>query len=435
MLKNSNPYFSEIGCRQSYQPIDMSRVAALILGGGRGTRLHPLTQSRCKPAICFGGRYRLIDVPISNSINSGCHKIFVITQFLSSSLHQHIFQTYRYDLFSSGFLELLPAEEKPGQKEWFLGTADAIRQNVEYFIETPVEYFLILSGDQLYNLDFRLMMAFAHKTEADLVIATLPIIPSDAKRMGVMKVDNRNFITHFHEKPQLDEDLAKMESYPGTEKPFLGSMGIYLFKREVLLKLLAKDPREDFGKHLIPTIVSQGNVAAFIHNNYWEDIGTIESFYQANMALTQAEPPFDCYNEKWPIYSFRNHLPGPKVFKSTIKNSIINEGCLIESSEITHTILGPRTVIKKGCQIQDSYVMGHKFYNPPIKTGMCPETLIIDENCVIRKAILDTQVHLGKGVQLINKNNLRDYNGDDIYIRDGIIVVPKGVSLPDGFVL
>lgn len=426
--------------RQAVQPaVDMSRIAAIILGGGQGTRLFPLTQSRCKPAISFGGRYRLIDVPISNSVNSGCHKIFIITQFLSSSLHQHIFNTYRHDIFSSGFLELLPVEEKPSQKEWFQGTADAVRQNLDYFIETPVDYFLILSGDQLYNMDFQEMVRLAKSSDADVIVAALPINASEAKRMGVLKINQQQFITEFCEKPQEDEKLQNLrqpiDDLTTPEKPFLGSMGIYLFKREALIRFLSHKEHADFGKHLIPAAVKEGKAAAYLNQGYWEDIGTVGSFYEANMALTKSEPDFDCYDEHWPVYSNRYNLPGPKIFNTTIKNSIICEGCIVEADSVTHSILGPRTVIKSGCIIRDTYIMGNDFYIPPIHTSRIPEQLHIDENCVIQKAILDKHVHLGKGVKLINKHNLDHYDGGDIFIRDGVIVVPRGISIPDGFIL
>lgn len=415
--------------------LDMDRVGTIILGGGAGTRLYPLTMHRCKPAITFGGRYRLIDVPISNSINSGCHKIFIITQFLSSSLHQHIFRTYRHDIFSSGFVELLPAEQKPKNSNWFQGTADAVRQNIEYFIDTPVDYLLILSGDQLYNMDFRKMMQFALETDADLVVSSLPISAQDAKRMGILKRNEAGFITDFVEKPQTEAQLKPMASLSDEERPYLASMGIYLFKRAALLKLLEQDPREDFGKHLIPTKVAEGNAAAYVFDGYWEDIGTIQSYYEANMALTQENPAFDCYNSDLPIYSSRNNLPGPKIFNTKIKNSILCEGSIVEAAEITHSILGLRSVIKKGCIIRDSYIMGNEFYTPPMKNGRLPEELHIGENCLIQKAILDKHVHLGKGVKLINKDKLDHFNSDDVYIRDGIIIVPRGATLPDGFTL
>lgn len=418
------------------KPIDMNRVAAIILGGGQGTRLFPLTQSRCKPAICFGGRYRLIDVPISNAINSGCHKLFVITQFLSSSLHQHIFQTYRYDIFSSGFLELLPAEQKPKHQEWFQGTADAVRQNIDYFIETPVDYFLILSGDQLYNMDYQEMMRVAKQTDADLTIAALPVDKPNAKRMGLLNIDADNCVVDFCEKPQQEELLQSMrcEICP-EERPYLGSMGIYLFKREALLRLLEQDLREDFGKHLIPTKVADGSVAAYIFQGYWEDIGTIESFYNANIALTEPDPLFDCYEEQRPIFSRRYNLPGPKIYDTFVKNAIICEGCVVKGAEVSRSILGPRVVVKKGTVIRDAYLMGNEFYKPPIRSGRLPDELSIGENCLIQKAVLDKHVQIGNGVQLINKNKLSHYNSEDVYIRDGIIVVPRGASLPDGFIL
>ena len=292
--------------------VDMNRVATIILGGGQGTRLFPLTMTRCKPAICFGGRYRLIDVPVSNAINSDCHKIFIITQFLSSSIHRHIFQTYHMDAFSSGFIEILAAEERPTQKEWFQGTADAVRQNLEYFIETPADYFLVLSGDQLYHMDFRKMVQFAKTTDADVVIGALPVVEEEAKRMGLITIDQNDFITSFHEKPQDKEVLDKLKTNPSilekmglmpdSPRKYLGSMGIYLFKRQVLIKMLQEDPRQDFGKHLIPSKVQQGNVAAFLFDGYWEDIGTIESFYNANISLSQPHSPFNCYNEGYPIF-------------------------------------------------------------------------------------------------------------------------------------
>jgi glucose-1-phosphate adenylyltransferase len=427
--------------KKSTLPVDMNRVAAIILGGGKGTRLFPLTQCRCKPAISFGGRYRLIDVPISNSINSGCHKIFVITQFLSSSLHQHIFQTYRQDIFSNGFLEMLPAEQRHEHDRWFEGTADAVRQNRDYFIDTPVDYFLILSGDQLYKMDFRRMVQFAKQTDADMVVGALPISKQDAKRMGVLKIDKDHFITNFHEKPQEEEILEKMASFYDRDtpysvsRPYLGSMGIYLFKREALLSLLEMDTREDFGKHLIPTKVRMGNAVAFLHEGYWEDIGTIASFYEANLALTQESPIFNTYEEAWPVFSCRYNLPGPKIHDTHVVNSIICEGGIIEAKEISNSILGPRTVVKKGCEIRGCYFIGNDFYRPPLRTDRLPEELHIGENCVIHKAILDKHVCLGNNVRLINKNNLENYSSDDVYIRDGIIVVPRGSVLPNNFVL
>lgn len=421
--------------------VDMRRVAAIILGGGQGTRLFPLTKWMCKPALCYGGRYCLIDIPISNAIHSGCHKIYIITQFLSSSLHQHIFKTYRMDPFSSGFIELLPAEERHLNKNWFQGTADAVRQNLDYFIDSPVDYFLILSGDQLYNMDFAEMLHFAKETDADAVIATLPIDENDAKRMGVLKIDSNQFITSFCEKPQTASELSKMrlskqqmfESASGHN--LLGSMGIYLFKRQALIDLLLNDSGQDFGKHLIPTQVAKGNAAAYIFNGYWEDIGTIESFYKANMALTGRQPLFNCYDEEKRIFTCPANLPGAKIFNTQINSSIICEGTFIEADEVNHSILGPRVIVRKGSIIHDSYLIGNDFYPSPRTSSRLPVTFQIGENCIIRKAIIDKHVCVGNGVQLINKNKLAHLDKDNIYIRDGIIVVPRGASLPDGFIL
>jgi glucose-1-phosphate adenylyltransferase len=413
---------------------DMSKVATIILGGGEGTRLFPLTSTRCKPAISFGGKYRLIDIPLSNSINSKCLKIFVITQFLSTSLHQHISKTYHPGNYNTGFIELLSVEQKPKNKNWFLGTADAVRQNIEYFIDIPVEYFLILSGDQLYNMDFQKMVQFAKITNADLVLATIPVKENDAKRMGILKINDKNKIVDFLEKPQEKSILDSFKLQNKDDNEYLGSMGIYLFKRETLFKLLEIDSREDFGKHLIPRQVLNGNTYAYLYEGYWEDIGTIFSYYQANMALTDLNPKLKLYDENNPIFTTHQNLPSPKIFNTEISNSIISDGCIIEATSINHSILGYRTVVQKGTLIQDSYIIGNDYYISPI-VQETHRSFQIGKNCIISKAIIDKHVHIGNNVQLINKNNLTTYNSDDIYIRDGIIIVTRGTSIPDGFIL
>lgn len=423
----------------------MDRVAAIILGGGQGTRLFPLTNSRPKPAINFGGRYRLIDVPISNCIHSFCRKIFVITQFLSSSLHQHVYQTYRFDSFSSGFIELLPAEQKPNNSGWFQGTADAVRKNLNYFIETPVDYFLILSGDQLYNMDFQKMVQFAMESNADLVIGALPVEEQEATRMGILKINQQQEVTLFFEKPQTQEQLLSLKSSSSqlegrnfsspSSRSWLGSMGIYLFKREALLKLLQDDSREDFGKHLIPTKVSQGNTYAYLYNGYWEDVGTIASFYHANMALTAPKPAFSCYSEQRPIFATHHYLPDPKFTKTLVTQSIICNGCIIEAKEIINSIIGPRTTIGKGTIICDSYVIGNEFYTPPVPLDSLPPQFSIGSDCFIAKAIIDKHVYIGNDVKLVNKQQLQHYDSPNLYIRDGIIVIPRGATIPNGFSL
>ncbi len=426
--------------------VDMGLVASIILGGGEGNRLFPLTQTRCKPAICFGGKYRLVDVPISNSINAGCHKIFLLTQFLSASLHRHVFQTYQHVGLPTGYIEVLSAEQKPKTKAWYQGTADAVRQNIDYFIDTPVDYFLILSGDQLYNLDFSQMLSFAKQKDADVVIAALPVTSNDASRMGLLKVDDQDFVIDFVEKPQERKVVEQFRcptdvlSRAGVEKSsqrsYLGSMGIYLFKRQALIDLLSQDSREDFGKHLIPTQIKNGGIAAYLYDGYWEDIGTIESFYQANIALTKPHPPFDLYASDYPVYSCRYDVPPAKIFNAVVEQSIVCEGSIVEGAQVINSILGPRTVVKTGTVIQDSYIMGNDFYERPKRSSKTiPDSFYIGENTVIKRAIIDKHSRIGRGVQLVNKKNLINYDGDGIFIRDGIIVVSSGVSIPDGFIL
>lgn len=430
----------------SISPVDMKLVASVILGGGEGTRLYPLTLTRCKPAINFGGKYRLIDVPISNSIHADCYKVFVLTQFLSSSLHHHVFHTYMQGGRSSGLVEILTAEQKPTKKSWYQGTADAVRQNLEYLLENPVEYFLILSGDQLYNINFKDMVSFAKATDADVVIAALPVNVQDATRMGILKVNADNYVTDFYEKPQDQVQLQKLRSsnavierigVPFEKKRFyLGSMGIYLFKRKALIDLLNKDPREDFGKHLIPTQVEKGGVAAFLYDGYWEDIGTIETFYQANMALTDSQPQFGFHNEHRPIFSCRYDLPPAKFLNTQIKQTILCEGAIVEADELTHSILGPRSIVHKGAIIRDSYLMGNDYYESSVDDLLhFPQSPHIGENCILNRTIVDKNAMIGKGVQLINKQKLTEYTSENVYIRDGIIVVPRGAILPDGFIL
>jgi len=426
--------------------IDMKRVASIILSGGEGTRLYPLTMNRSKPAVSFGGKYRLIDVPISNSLHAECSKIFVLTQFLSSSLHHHIFQTYVHQHKSKGSIEILTAEQKRDQKDWYQGTADAVRKNLDYLLECPVDYFLILSGDQLYNINFRHMMSFARETDADMVIASIPVDEATISRMGVLKVDAQRNVTDFYEKPKDPAILRRFKcpkslvekvglvSPPGPH--YLASMGIYLFKRTALVELLKQDGREDFGKHLIPTMVESGKVAAFLYGGYWEDIGTIETYYKANMALTDLHPTFYLHDQERPIFSYPYELPPSRLYQTQIKQTILSEGSIIEADEINRCLLGPRTVIHKGSIIRDSYLMGNDYYYAPVQDHhRLPLRPHIGEDCIIRRAIIDKNVCIGKGVQLINKQKLDNYDSPNVLIRDGIIVVPNGAVIPDGFIL
>lgn len=418
--------------------IDMRHVTTIILAGGNGTRLDPLTSIRCKPAVCFGGKYRLIDIPISNAIHSGCQKIFVLSQYLSASLNKHVFNTFHPGAFPSVVIEMISAEQRHGEKSWFQGTACAVRQNMHYFTESPSDYFLILSGDQLYNMDFQELIYFAKKTQADLVVATLPVDEEDAKRMGIMKLNNHSFVEEFYEKPQEKELLnhlrlpaSTLENITGQKinekKQFLGSMGIYVFKRQVLIDLLQNDTREDFGKHLIPTKVRQGNVAAYVHNGYWEDIGTIGSYFKANIGLTAENPEFNCHEKNKHIFFRQHYLTAPKIMNSIVTNSIICDGCMVEAAEVTNSIIGMQAIIKKGSIIRNSYVIGNELHSA--------HTPMIGEKCMIDHVIIDKNVRIGNNVHLINKEKLMNFTNDKVCIRDGIIVIPHGTQIPDGFKL
>lgn len=405
-------------------------IASIILAGGKGTRLHPLTLNHSKPAVSFGGRYKLIDIPISNSLNSNIRNIFVIGQYLTSSLQSHLSQTYQFDSFFPGSLSFLTPEELPsGEKIWYNGTADAIRKNILTIYKTPFDYFLILSGDQLYNINFHKMFSFAMKKNADLTIAALPVNKKDAKRMGILKIDSNYSIIDFFEKPQKDSTLKRYELKNSGK--YLGSMGIYIFKRKTLLNLLSQKG-DDFGKDLIPKQIKKAHTSAFIYDGYWEDIGTIESYYNANIALTKYATGLNTYDEKNPIYTRTNHLPGTKIKNTQLSESIICEGSVIEAKKIERSIVGLRSNIKKNTIIEDSVILGNTYYKKP-KNQDLPETFSIGENCIIKNAIIDEHTYIGNNVKIINKNNLMKYESKNIFVRDGITIITKGSSIKDGF--
>ncbi len=436
-------YMSDIGLESRLQSgryrLKMDRVAAVILGGGQGSRLFPLTSMRPKPAVQFGGRYRLIDVPISNALNCNINKIFVLTQFLSTRLHQYLFQAYSNLNSNNSFIDILGVEQKRGSEGWYQGTADAVRQNIPYLEECPVDYFLILSGDQLYNMDYHDLLMMAYETNADTLVASLAVDRNQASRMGLLKVNSRNQIVNFCEKPKdpilLDamkspkEMLERFQRSQGGAKEWLGSMGIYLFKKEFLLDLLKEDEREDFGKHLLPTCVEKGSAYVYPFDGYWEDIGTIESFFEANLALTRENPQFRCHIEENPIYSCPLRLPGPKIARAEIENSILCGGSIVEAQSLSSSILGPRSIVKRGTKIERSYIMGGDYYTHPVRKN----TQQIGEDCLIKNCIIDQNVRIGDGVVLTNQQNLQNFDSDRLFVRDGIIVIPKDVHLPEGF--
>lgn len=421
----------------------LKKVATIILAGGQGTRLFPLTATRCKPAVSFGGKYRLIDVPLSNSLNSNINQIFVVSQYFASELHQHILTTYQLDMFRTGALELLTPQETSKGKAWFKGTADAIRQSLDYILRTNAEWFLILSGDQLYNMDLLSMLKFATEKDADMVIASLPVHEAEAKRMGLLKINTLSTITDFYEKPQdpkilKEYELSKAflkENHKSTDSTqYLASMGIYIFKRQALVDIL-KQEGDDFGRDLIPKFIRQAKCCAYLYEGYWEDIGTVASYYQANLLLTEGKG-LNTYVENNRIYSAPQHTPNAMISGTRIKGSLIGQGAIIEAESIEHSIVGVRALIKKGTVIRDSIIAGNRTYHPFLNQVMpADQYYSIGENCVISKTIIDEECRIGNNVQLINKDNLDKFDGDGVFIRDGIIIVTSGTEVPDNFIL
>lgn len=424
-----------------------AEVATIILAGGEGSRLQPLTLHHSKPAVSYGGRYRLIDIPISNSINSDFRQIFVIAQYLSGELEHHIHQTYHFDHFNPGSVDVLtPQENEQGERLFFQGTADAVRKNLNTLLKSSADYFLILSGDQLYNINFQKMVLFAQEKGAELTIASIPVHEKDAKRMGLLKIDQEAQVIDFVEKPKEEEILHRfclkkeVSDDPllscNEKKHYLASMGIYVFTRQALIELLQQDLRHDFGYHLIHTAVQRKKTYSFLYEGYWEDIGTVSSYYEANLSLTEKHNKLDTYDEKNPIFTRPTFLPGPKILSTLIQDSIICEGSIIEAKEISHSIIGLRSHIKKGTILRDSVMMGNHFYMPPTHQNLpIPQDFWIGENCHIEKAIIDEHVQIGNDVKLLNLESKQHYDGPGVFIRDGIIIVTAGAVIPDGFCL
>lgn len=411
------------------------KIASIVLAGGLGTRLHPLTLHRCKPSVCFGGRYRLIDIPISNSLNSQIFQIYVISQYFASFLGQHLSSAYPHNTLQKGNLEMLCPEETSQGPNWFLGTADAVRKNIDYINNSCLEYFLILSGDQLYNIDLMKMVEFAVERKADLVVAALPVEVKEATRMGLLKISSNHQIVDFIEKPKDPAVLEKFSFCQISKEMkscYLGSMGIYVFKKQALIDLLQKEG-DDFGKDLIPLQVKKGGSYAFVYEGYWEDIGTVDSYYQANLALIEQKNCIDIDDPYSPIYTAPHNLPSAKISNAKIERSIISQGCFIEAKEVTHSVVGLRTRIGKGTIVKESIIMGN--HGEGRGLDLEDSYLNIGENCILEKAIIDEQATIGNGVILTNKENLTQYDGDGVFIRDGIIIVASGTKVPDGFTL
>ncbi len=422
-------------------------VVAVILGGGAGSRLFPLTKDRAKPAVPLGGKYRLIDVPISNCINSGITQIFILTQYNSASLNRHISRTYRFSSFSTGFVEVLAAEQTRENPEWFQGTADAVRQMLPHIRDWRVKTVLILSGDHLYRMDYEKFLERHYETNADVTVSVIPANYDDAQGFGLLKTDADGRIVEFKEKPKgdaleamrVDTTQFGLTAEESASRPFLASMGIYVFDYQKLVELLDEDKtRFDFGGEILPSAIEKLNVQAHLFDSYWEDIGTIRAFYQANLDLASPLPKFDFFNNDDPIYTRSRYLPPSKVHACDIDNSMISEGCILNGIYARSSIIGLRSRIDEGTRIENSIVMGADFFESLVElknnvNNNRPHTGI-GKNSVIRRAIIDKNARIGNNVQLINKNNvetLDDENGC-FFIREGIIIVPKGAVINDG---
>ncbi len=426
------------------------KLLAVLLGGGVGTRLFPLTQRRSKPAVPLGGNYRLVDVAISNCINSGVEKMFVLTQYNSASLNRHIAQTYRFSQFSDGFVEILAAEQTPESPQWFQGTADAVRQVLPHIGDWGIDTLLILSGDHLYRMDYRKFIARHYETDADVTVSVIPSDPVAASDFGLLKTDESGRIIEFKEKP-TGEELESMRVDTATlglsveearARPFLASMGIYVFKYERLEELLAIDPTwVDFGREVIPGAIKQGKVQAFVFDGYWEDIGTISAFYRANMDLTTRIPKFNLFDSEAPVYTRARYLPPSKIAQSEIIDSIMSDGCIIDGAKITNSVVGLRSRVSKGVHLDVSFMMGADYYQTieemrdDVAAGL--PRMGIGEGSIIRRAIIDKNARIGKEARLLNEAGTVHADGDQCsyYIRDGIIIVPKNAVIKDGTII
>ena len=419
----------------------MAGTLGIIMGGGAGKRLFPLTQDRAKPAVPLGGKYRLVDIPISNCLNSGVRDIYVLTQFNSASLHRHIGATYNFDIFSSeSFVEILAAQQTPTGAGWYQGTADAVRQNLAYFLEKPWKYFLILSGDQLYQMDFRELMADHLAAGADLTIATIPVMRRDAEGFGIMQTAAERRIVRFVEKPKEPSLLESLRSpgalledlgLPAEEERYQASMGIYLFNREVLERCLDNN-FDDFGKNVIPAAIGEFRVNAHVFQGYWEDIGTIRSFFEANLALAAIEPPFSFYRSGATVYSRPRFLPASKINGATIRNAVLSDGCIITEASLDNCVVGIRSIIESGAVLKNVVMMGADFYEGQSAAPAGSPPLGIGRNTTITGAIVDKNARIGERVVISPEGKAEEMDGENFFIRDGIVIIPKNAVIPDG---
>ena len=410
------------------------------MGGGAGTRLFPLTKDRSKPAVPLGGKYRIVDIPISNCLNSGLRSIYVLTQFNSMSLHRHIQASYKFDNFSRSFIDILAAQQTPEGSQWYQGTADAVRQNMRYFLERPFDYFLILSGDQLYRMDFRTLLHQHIQTGADIALAPKPVTRKQVAEFGIMQCGVDRRISRFVEKPKdenllhgmaMNAELAAATGSPVDTELYQASMGIYLFNREILVRCLDNN-LVDFGRDVIPHSITDRNVSAFIFNGYWEDIGTIRAFYEANLDLTDIVPEYSFFEADTPIYTHPRFLPGSKVNGATLRQALISDGCIISDAHIERSVIGIRSIIEGGATIRNSVIMGADYFEEDRQADGGVPPIGIGRNCVIDRAIIDKNARIADGAVITPEGKPSNVDAENYCIRDGIVVVPKNAVIPTG---
>jgi glucose-1-phosphate adenylyltransferase len=415
-------------------------VLAIILGGGQGTRLFPLTHHRAKPAVPIGGSYRLIDIPVSNCLHADIRRIFVLTQFNSASLNRHIAQTFRLDPFSQGFVDILAAEQTPDNPGWYQGTADAVRQAARHFVRFDADYYLILAGDHLYRMDYSELVEAHSDRRADITIATQPVTIDDASAMGIFRFDRSGQIVAFEEKPKRERLNEIGQSIPAgamggaghsPEKPFIASMGVYVFSRDMLLEAIEQENAADFGRQIIPAALGRYKVNAFLFRGFWVDVGTVGSFYDANIMLTQPGAPFSFYDAQRPIFTHQRFLPPSRFRSCTVEDSIIAEGCFVDQCHVRDSVIGIRTRVGRGTSITRSVLLGGDFYPPEGEES----TFGIGRDVVLDRVIIDKNAHIGDGVHLVNEANVREADGDGYYIRGGIVIVPKDGTIEEGRII
>src|SRR5881396_3896666 len=443
ILRAANPVCGHISAMQTpaLPPGTTQRTLAIIMGGGAGTRLFPLTKDRAKPAVPLGGKYRLVDIPISNCLNSGLRSIYLLTQFNTMSLHRHIQASYKFDNFSRSFVDILAAQQTPEGSQWYQGTADAVRQNMRYFLERPYDYYLILSGDQLYRMDFRALLHQHIRSGAEITLATKPVHRHQVSEFGVMQsgVDRR--ILRFVEKPKdetvpgemkMSRELLDAIGSNEEEELFQASMGIYVFNRKVLIECLEND-LVDFGKYVIPQSIKDRHVSAFIFKGYWEDIGTIRAFYEANLDLTDLVPEYSFFDTEAPIYTRPRFLPGSKINGATLRQAIVSDGCIISDAHLERCVVGIRSVIQSGATIRNSIVMGADYFEQDRHGDSGRPPIGIGRNCVIDRAIIDKNARIADGAVITPEGKPENLDADHYFIRGGIVVIPKNAVIPAGF--